>query len=82
MQNQQSQNKGEVLEFDLKALSDKKCRELERYVNSCLKVLQSQHKAKQNQPAGPGAGAGALGAQGMNNGMAKRQQSEMELKYQ
>ena len=27
----------EVLEFDLKELSDRKCRELEQYVNQCIK---------------------------------------------
>jgi hypothetical protein len=26
----------EVLEFDLNTLSDRKCRELERYVNDCI----------------------------------------------
>jgi hypothetical protein len=39
-------NSGEMLEFDLKALPDKKCRELERYVNSCIAKLRSQPKEK------------------------------------
>jgi hypothetical protein len=30
----------ETLEFDLKELSDRKCRELEEYVNKCIKENQ------------------------------------------
>lgn len=34
----------EMLEFDLKELSHRKCRELERYVNRCLRENQEKEK--------------------------------------
>lgn len=33
-------NQSDTLEFDLKELSDAKCRELESYVNTCIKQNQ------------------------------------------
>jgi hypothetical protein len=45
-----------VLEFDLKELSDRKCRELERYVNNCLKSNMTLNKGK-NVNSKPAAGA-------------------------
>ena len=35
--NDQNSNQKEMLEFDLKELSHRKCRELENYVNRCLR---------------------------------------------
>jgi hypothetical protein len=51
-----SQPQKEVLEFDLKELSDRKCRELERYVNNCLKSNMTLNKGK-NVNSKPAAGA-------------------------
>ena len=31
-------NQSDTLEFDLKELSDHKCRELEKYVNDCIRA--------------------------------------------
>lgn len=44
---QPSQN--ELLEFDLKELSHRKCRELEQYVNKCLKQNQEQERREKQQ---------------------------------
>lgn len=41
------ENQSETLEFDLKELSDQKCRELEEYVNNCIK---SNQELKNQQP--------------------------------
>jgi hypothetical protein len=40
-------NQSDTLEFDLKELSNTKCRELEEYVNKCIK--QNQDESKQQQ---------------------------------
>lgn len=42
-------NNAETLEFDLKELTDSKCRELETYVNTCIKENQEAAELAKKQ---------------------------------
>lgn len=44
---------GETFEFDLKELSDQKCRELEKYVNDCIRSIHENHTSQSQHPPQP-----------------------------